>query len=278
METIVSVRCVNEYFQDTSKSVGLLLNKHTELYRIYSGAEGIFMNHTEYLDAVIDDKIDYDDSKYMVYTIDKEILEVNKVKKNMRYISLNDYENMIYNSALNVVHEFAKTSNNKDVYAIFLVIDTEGSNNGLTFCTLDSYRQRIEEAYYNLDEDDERTIYGVKYNEGDALYRYYNKEFNNGNLEEISGAYYAISCDHPITDVTTNIAFDKSLFESRLVTVGLKVVEGLKSDLENIDKTEDFIISVCLHDIAETTIKKLLKYSNDLKLLRTKFLEFSERD
>ncbi|PAB60323.1 hypothetical protein [Anaeromicrobium sediminis] len=234
------------------------------------------MSYTKFLESVIDKQFKFDDSKYIMYTKEKQILEVESISDNAKYISMVDYENMIFESARDVISKFSKTSDNNNVYGIFLFIDIEGSCNGLTFCNLDYYKKRVMEVYPNLDKNDEYSIIGVKYNEGDSKFRYYGEDFNNEDLLEASNAYYAISNEHPITNVTKDIVFDKNLFESRLVTVGINVVEKLKGYLGDIDTTEDFIIAVSLHDIPNSTIMKLLEKSNPIELLKKKFIEFKD--
>lgn len=100
------------------------------------------MSCTKYLEQVIDNKINFSNPKYMVYTRQGKINEYSSIPKGVAYISINTYENLIYESAKGVIERFASTSDNKDVYVLYLFIDTEGSCNGLSINTLSGYQNR----------------------------------------------------------------------------------------------------------------------------------------
>jgi hypothetical protein len=219
------------------------------------------VGYIDFLKRVIDGNWRSKEEGYVVYTPSKEIKfykDISK-KKDLFLATTEIIENLLFESCLNVIENFAESDKNNKLYAIVLYIDTEGGCNGLSFNTEDSYRKLVYERYQNYGENDLTSIYGVRYNEGDFAFRYFADELDSTELHEVMAAYYSIKMDHPINDVNKPIAFHKSFFESQLIQIGLNVVNRLKDMDLSLNTTEDFIFYVSLHDVDEETIVKLMR-------------------
>ncbi len=101
------------------------------------------MGYEEYLLNVLDDQIEYKNTPFKIYTSKQEILDSDTIPSSARYISIQEYEDMIVESAKIVIDRFAASSNNQDVYAMVLYIDIEGGDHGLSFGTEHAYQHKL---------------------------------------------------------------------------------------------------------------------------------------
>lgn len=232
------------------------------------------MSYMNYLENLIDGNISFDKSKLITYTKEKKIIESDIVPNETKLISLKTYENLFVTSANKIIREFIKSDYNKNVYILYLFIDLENGSAGLSLGTDDSYKEILENSKRKIPKEDENTILGYKYSEGDLKYRFYNEEFLAPDLEEVSNAYFAIKNDQPFFEVKNNITFEKNIFEARLITAGLNTLISIKESIDELKTTDDFIISLSLHDVSIEIEKKLLQSTNDIELLKEKFIEF----
>lgn len=233
------------------------------------------MNYKEFLEKVILDEWVYEEKGYFVYTTNNDILSYDTLKNEAFYlVDSNVIEDLLYEDCSSVIEKFAKSEDNQDVYAFTLFIDTDGGVNGVSINAENSYRKTVNDTYANYSDEELKEIYGVRYNEGDSTFRYYNEDFVGQDLKEIMGAYYCINQEHPIIDVSKDIAFEKSMFEAKLIQIGINVVLRLKEKFTLLNRIEDFIAYVSLHDIGEDTTVLLMKQTISLEIFYKLFPKY----
>ncbi len=221
------------------------------------------MGFENYILNVIKDKKKVLLDNFIGYSKEKEILNFDKVPNNYNYISLDKYENLLLKSYQNCISLFCKSSENKNINVLFLYIDLEGGYNGLSLSSIEN-----EEALgsrISLESD--------LYSEGNAKYRFYS-DIHIGELKDISKAYYSISVNHPINQVSENLAFDKALFEQKfLAKIGLNIIQKL--ELDGLSKVESFIKILVIGDMSFELTKELVMMTNPRNILKDFFIEFN---
>lgn len=111
----------------------------------------------------------------------------------------------------------------------------------------------------------------VKYNPGDFHYRFFDNLIYNFELKEILNAYYCISNEHPILDVTKPIAFKNNIFDNGLSLIGINILNRMQDVVNTLDCTLNFIAFVSLGDMDNKTIVSLMKRTVPLNTLITIF-------
>lgn len=234
------------------------------------------MSYTEFLREVIDGTWESEETGYAIYEPAKIITYADQLSDgdDVFYAEPRRIENLVFTSCERVIHQFANSSDNKEVFAAALFVDTETGSMGLSFNTKGEYERLVRERYSNYSAADLSSVYGVRYNEGDFPFRYFGQDFVVPELQEIMDAYYAINTSQCFFDVKKKIAFPKSFFESQLISVALNVVARLKEKQLPLNTTEDFMFYVSLHDVDEETIVRLMKKTVPTSIFRKNFPQY----
>jgi len=230
------------------------------------------MVYKEFLKKVILGEWEYEESGYVVYTVNNDILSYISLPEEKPYlVDCKVIEDLLYDDCCRAIDRFAQSEDNKDVYAFTLFIDTDGGVNGASINTESSYKTRVNEVYSDCLEEELKEIWGERYNEGDFTFRYYSEDFVGPKLKEIMDAYYCINQEHPILDVSMDIAFESNLFEERLIQVGINVVRRLSDKFKVLNRTDDFIAYVSLHDVGADIIGLLMQQTVSIKTFEKLF-------
>lgn len=232
------------------------------------------MGYSEYvLNILHSGQVPEKEPGYIVYTREKTIVRRSTLPEDAVLVTAQDVEALLYQDCLTRLEQFVRSDHNRDVFALTLYIDTEGGYHGLSMNTERDFRARVQEKYSEYSEEQLTGLHGVRYNEGDFGHRFYGKEFLSLPLKEVMNAYYAISADHPITEVSRDIAFENSFFKEQMILCGVNVLKRLEAPLKALDVTDDFIVFVSLHDVDGEVIKTLMRQTNSLETLKRVFPE-----
>lgn len=233
------------------------------------------MDYNDFLQMVIEGNWNSSQEGYIIYTPEKEIISIEELESDILLADRQNVENLLFEDCCKVIEQFSKTQNNIDVYAVTLFIDTEGGANGISINTESEYTKRIKECYSDYSKEELSGIHDVKYNEGDFNYRYFNDDFVGSELKMIMDAYYCISAEHPIIDVSKKIGFSKSFFEGELIQIGIRVVKRLRETMSLLNKTVNFIAFVSLHEIDGENKIRLMKCTIDSNTFNQLFPEIN---
>lgn len=209
---------------------------------------------------------------YKIYYPDKTIEEVDCILDEKIYIvDEKILEEMLFEDCKKKIIEFSSTEDNKDVYALVLEVDSDVGQIGISINSIVEYENRVAKTYSNYSQDELNGICGVKYNPGDFHYRFFDNLIYNFELKEILNAYYCISNEHPILDVTKPIAFKSNIFDNGLSLIGINILNRMQDVVRTLDCTLNFIAFVSLGDMDNKTIVSLMKRTVPLSTLITIF-------
>lgn len=226
------------------------------------------MEYSEWRRQLIEGVRDKYGEGYKIYYPDKTIEEVDCILKESIYIVDEErFEELLLEDCKKKIIEFSMTGNNKDIYALVLEVDSDVGQIGISINSIAEYENRVAKIYSNYSQDELNGICGVKYNPGDFYYRFFDNLIYNSELKEILNAYYCISNEHPILDVTKPIAFKSNFFDNALALIGIKILNRMQDVVNTLDCTFNFIAFVSLGDMDNKTIVSLMKRTVPLNKL-----------
>lgn len=186
---------------------------------------------------------------YFLCTPEKKIVEVDSVRSNEGIVvTAQDVENALYAFCKSALDDYIAEGNNKDVYTFSIYTDTYHGSYLVYINNLESLNQSVEECLgRNRNKLTREQLFGeFKYAEADFPFMYENMP---EQLEKWLGIYYCISLEEPrFLDIEQNYLFEKTLVDSQLFLIAIEVIHRLQHDLQQLDRTEDFIAYVSAAD------------------------------
>lgn len=209
----------------------------------------------------------------------------------MNIIKIKDIEELMYQSFKKAITDFAKTDNNKEVYAIVFDCNIPYFDVCLRYANESDYEKRLsdyDEYAYMYKPYGKKGLFGYKYNSvGDFGWIDWKEEraikyfHDSGYCQSAEAVYYG-NTDRPVDtfeykgeilrgDVKTELMHcynggfckDGEFFiglASKLMQIFEEIIVNcilrLKNDELGLDKTEDFIMFMCDHDISNEDFAK----------------------
>ncbi|WP_294372532.1 hypothetical protein [uncultured Clostridium sp.] len=175
------------------------------------------------------------------------------------------------------LNKFAKTKENKDVYAIVFDCDNSVGQVVIRAGNIKRYKESLIDfdKYADMYEPYGKIgIRGYKYSVGD--FDFIEVTFNEYVTKFFDIYYYVMTGEEPyydyededyeeetVIDVTLEMKQDYKIFFEELI---LDCINKLKNVTENIDKTDDFIMYMCYHDCSDEDAEELMKKTVDKEL------------
>lgn len=159
----------------------------------------------------------------------------------MKKLDFNMYKSLLIDHFRTNLENFAKTVNNKEVYAVVLDSHATYGTVNMRWNTVFDFEKRVEKFYASYTEDRLNGISGVKYSVGDF---YYEDSIQPNEIKT-----FGLSYDETITNYFDN-EDDHSLNElmEKFINVLVEILDELKPTLSLLNKTDNFIAYIVEHD------------------------------
>lgn len=199
------------------------------------------------------------EGSYLLCTPDKQIIEVlPPLPQEAIVIRAQDMENALYQYCLSALEHYIAEGHNRDVYTFSIYTDTYHGSYVIYINNMECLKQSVEQyfAYYakkyeegggeHYNKTREQHEYDLKYAEGDYAFMY---EHMPAQLEHWLGIFHNVSTEYPeYLEIEQSYLFEKQLFDSQLFLIAINVIERLRPQFEQLNKTADFIAYVSAAD------------------------------
>ncbi len=158
---------------------------------------------------------------------------------------------LVYTSAKNCIEDFSSSQNNKNVYALVFDLNESYGDILLSINTEEGLKNTIDSMYPNYTEDQITGLNGLRYNPGDFFF------FDMCKFPE-----EVIEWSLNYNKYLSNLKSDKAYLNNteKFSDTICKVIHDLDSVITKLDRTEDFLVYHCFHDVdEETDIRLILK-------------------
>ncbi|MDE7363386.1 MAG: hypothetical protein K2N27_00645 [Ruminococcus sp.] len=212
-------------------------------------------------------------------------------------IKIEDIEELMYQSFKKEIANFAKSKNNKNIYAFVFDCDLGNFNLCLRYANERDYKNRLadyDKYAYMCQPYGKKGLFGYKYSVGDFGRIDWKVEgeimhfFNSGYCQVVDAVYYGNAIRPADTfeyngeflkgDTQTELlhCYDGAFYKDGVFFVGLgdklmnileeiivNCILRLKNDDLGLDQTDDFIMFMCDHDISNATLAEYVKRTVD---------------
>lgn len=204
-----------------------------------------------------------------------------KIRMKKMIMDFTKVEEQFYQQIKRALLGFVASENNKDVHALAFDCEYDGGQICLRYANQEQFEETKKEYadsdLYRLAS--QNGLFGMKYSVGE--YRFIEWQSKDEAAHFLDSIYYYNAGDYygegePVTSITDGQKeyvwddlkkeFDglREIFE-KLV---LDCIEKVKKDPEiTIDRTDDFIIYMCEHDIDEEEFEEYVRKTNDTELV-----------
>lgn len=196
---------------------------------------------------------------YILCTPDKKIIEMDSISSTDGIVvSSKDVEEALYEFCKSALRNYIAEGNNKDVYTFSIYTDTYHGDYVIYINNLECLNQSVEEAlehnrqrylerkngHYNLAR--EQLYQEFKYAEGDYTFMY---EEIPERLQKWLSILYCINMEEPrYLAIEEDYMLEKTLGDSQLFLIAIDVIHRLEHDLQQLNRTDDFIAYVSAAD------------------------------
>jgi len=180
-------------------------------------------------------------------------MRLNIAKNQDKFIKM--FKKELKVSCEHIIGEFAKTSDNREVYAFAIDADPDHGSVAVWINNEESLKNRITETYPDYRDYKIKGLNGLRYSPADFKFSFFQESFTD-KLNTLLQEYY----DFMINDdsVSSELRIE---IKNRFVKSLLNVNEQLRKSFKKIDMVEHFISYVSLHDIDLSTMEKLMRAS-----------------
>lgn len=157
-------------------------------------------------------------------------------------------------SAKKALREFAKSEDNKAVYAVVFDLMEEYGTAILSLNTESRLEERRNDTYPHYTDDQVNGMSGLKYNSGD--FSFIDVGDVRKGLEQWAGSF-----EEYLSSLKSDGAREKNI--ERFSDAVADAILELRDDFRLLDTTSDFVAYHCFHDASEETVERLIRKTTD---------------
>lgn len=192
---------------------------------------------------------------------------MNQVNK---LFNTEELKKVFYEDVKNELKKFCETEANTDVYAIVFDCDESVGQVSLRYASLEKYNEELKEFAkhaYMFEPYGKLGLKGYKYDEGNFKWINlkpcnYFKKFTDTYYYVMTKVYYGEDKE-PDIEITREVEDGYKRFFQEVI---IDCIEKLKNNIDELNKTNDFIIYLTYHDINHEERERLIKKTVDEEL------------